>query len=632
MGNKEKNNNQKPNSKRTELLWEGKYDEKGDLKLPERVSLPFQVIETVNESKADREKAQLSFLSGKKDPGSWRNKLIWGDNNLVMSALLEEFAGKINLIYIDPPFATGADFSYRITVGGEEVAKEPSIIEEIAYRDTWGKGISSYLQMMYERLHLMRDLLAEDGSIYVHCDWHIGHYLKLILDEIFGKENFRNEVIWHYEKWVSKSKLFQKNHDTLLFYTKGYEYVFNEIKTVTKNLEEKYKKGYLLGGGYGSQGLVVYDKENLKVKEMIASGKYKVVFASQEGKPLSDVWDIPFINPMANERVNYNTQKPEPLLERIIRISSNENAIIADFFCGSGTALAVAEKITDGDGKLAPRRWIGCDLSRFAIQTTRKRLLEIENCNPFEVLNLGKYERQYWQASIVSGKTVEQRIDEYLAFILKLYKAEPLAGFSHLHGRKAGRLVHIGAVDAPVTLSEVEETIEEAVKADQKKIDILGWEFAFGVDAEVIKQQKARSVDIRLLHIPREVMNKRVAESGQVDFYDLGALELGLHKDSNKVQVEIKYFFIPNLDLVKEEEVRAKIKKWQDYIDYWSVDWDFKEDTFHNQWQDYRTRKDHSLKLKSDWHTYESSGKYQIVVKVIDVFGNDTTRLWEVEI
>ena len=191
-----KANNQGRQVSRAELVWAGKYDERGNLRPVERTILPFQVVETVNEPKADRERVQRELLTKQSEDGPWRNRLIWGDNKFVMASLLPKFAGKINLIYIDPPFATGQDFSFRVRVGDEEVLKEPSIIEEKAYRDTWGRGLNSYLQMMHDRLVLMRELLADDGSIYVHLDWHLGHYVKVAMDEIFGKENFRNEIVW----------------------------------------------------------------------------------------------------------------------------------------------------------------------------------------------------------------------------------------------------------------------------------------------------------------------------------------------------------------------------------------------------------------------------------------------------
>jgi len=580
----------------TELVWSGKRKE------VDRVSLPFQTIETVNESKADRENRQMELLSGKKPTSKWQNKLIWGDNKLVMASLLKEFAGEIDLIYIDPPFATGADFSYKTNVGEEVVVKEPSIIEELAYRDTWGKGMDSYLQMMYDRLVLMKDLLSEKGSIYIHLDWHVGHYVKLIMDEILGKENLVNEIIWSYKTGGISKNAFARKHDIILFYSKTNKYAFN-----TQYYKSYQRKKY----NYSKKYPEFFDEEN-------QMWYHKAV--------CRDVWDDIFVigtEPGNPERLDFPTQKPEALLERIIKASSNEHSIVADFFCGSGTTSAVAEKLG--------RRWIMCDLGRFALHTTRKRLLQIEGCRPFEILNLGKYERQYWYTTISSGKTKEQSIIEYIRFILNLYKAEPISGFQHLHGRKAGRVVHVGAVDAPVTLVEVEEVIDECKKAKQDKIDILGWEFEMGIDAEVEKQAKAKGVKLRLLKIPREVMEKRMVELGQVEFYDLAALKVDMNTNKQDVTAEIKHFYIPHLDLVKEEEVRQKIKKWQDYIDYWAVDWDFKEDTFHNQWQDFRTRKEPSLELKTKY-AYDKPGRYKIVVKVVDVFGNDTTKIEEMTV
>lgn len=594
----------------TELVWTGKRKE------VDRVSLPFQVIETVNESKTDRDNRQMELLSGKKPTGKWRNKLIWGDNKLVMASLLKEFAGKIDLIYIDPPFATGADFSYKINVGEETVVKEPSIIEELAYRDTWGKGTNSYLQMIYSRVIIMKDLLSEKGSLYIHLDEKIGHYVKVIMDEIFGKNNFQREITWNTASlnvagFKGEANNWIYGSGSILYYTKTREFIFNKqhVARSKEFIARNYK-----------------DRDSKGLYRITRRGN-KLYLKDDKGDAVTNVWnDILSFNYVAiasRESVFYPTQKPEALLERIIKASSDQNSIIVDFFSGSGTTGAVAEKLG--------RRWIMCDLGRFAIHTTRKRLLQLEGCRPFEIRNLGKYERQYWYTTISSGKTKEQSIIEYIRFILNLYKAEPISGFQHLHGRKTGRVVHVGAVDAPVTLVEVEEVIDECKKAKQDKIDILGWEFEMGIDAEVEKQAKAKGVKLRLLKIPREVMEKRTSELGQVEFYDLAALRVGINTNKQDVTVEIKHFYIPHLDLVKEEEVRQKIKRWEDYIDYWAVDWDFKEDTFHNQWQDFRTRKDPSLKLKAKY-TYGKQGRYKIMVKVMDVFGNDTTKVEEVTI
>jgi hypothetical protein len=342
---------------------------------------------------------------------------------------------------------------------------------------------------------------------------------------------------------------------------------------------------------------------------------------------MSDVWEISQITAPFPEYLRFDTQKPEALLRRIIQASSNPGDLVADFFCGSGTMLAAAEK------EEFKRRWIGCDLGRFAIHTTRKRLLDIPDCQPFEILNLGKYERHYWQMNGINERhsSGEKAIYEYLAFIVKLYHAEPVIGFSHLHGKKAGRMVHVGATDAPVTLSEIIEALEECSANKMTALDVLGWEWEMGLHDVVGHEAKRRGVDLRLLNIPREVMDKRAVEAGDVHFYELAYVETDVIRQDATVQVVLRDFVIPSLELVPLE-VRDKVKKWSDYIDYWAVDWDFKEDTFHNQWQSYRTRKHPTLATESELHHYPSHGAYKLLVKVVDIFGNDTTKLLEVKV
>lgn len=272
------------------------------------------------------------------------------------------------------------------------------------------------------------------------------------------------------------------------------------------------------------------------------------------------------------------------------------------------------------------------DLGRYAIHTTRKRLLGIDNCKPFVVQNLGKYERQYWQGVTFKKRSDEQMpIYEYIQFILKLYNAEPLTGMLHIHGKKGKRFVHVGAVDAPVTLTEIKEAMDEVKQAGQKALDILGWEWEMGLHDVVEKTAKESGIHLRLLSIPRDVMDPRATEKGDIVFYELAYLEVEVTQPkSGAFKVKLKDFAIPNLDLIPQE-VREKIKKWSDYIDYWSVDWDWNEDTFHNMWQSYRTRKDRKLELTSDAHKYENSGNHKLMVKVIDIFGNDTTHVIEVK-
>ena len=292
-------------------------------------------------------------------------------------------------------------------------------------------------------------------------------------------------------------------------------------------------------------------------------------------------------------------------------------------FCGSGTTGVVAEKLG--------RRWVMADLSRYAIHTSRKRLLGIVGCKPFKVQNLGKYERQYWQGVTFKKQSTEQiPIFEYIKFILDLYNAEPISGMLNIHGKKGKYLIHIGAIDAPVTLLEIKDAINEVKRTGQNSLDILGWEWEMGLHDVVEKEAKTQGVNLRLFTIPRDVMDTRAVEKGEITFYEQAFLEVIANKDKiSQFVIELKDFAIPNLDLIPED-VRNKIKKWSDYIDYWAVDWDYKEDTFHNMWQSFRTKKNRTIELKTDVHPYSVKGKHIIMVKVIDVFGNDTTRILEV--
>ena len=605
---------------KTELVWPGKYNEDGTLKEVPRVSLPFQVIETVNESRATREAKKggvqgglFEVYDGKEGDtfeAGWRNKLIWGDNLLVMGSLLEKFAGKIDLVYIDPPFATGADFSFTAAIGesGDEVLKEQSIIEEKAYRDTWGSGLHSYATMICERIALARDLLSDKGAIFVHCDWHVSHVIRWVLDEAFGPENFRNVITWNYRKFGRSGGYYPRSHDDIFFYSKSDSAFFKP--QFTEPSESTLRRwGNKKRGGKDPNNRFATDEES-------------------QGAVMPDHWDINLIIGANPERMDFPTQKPEELLRRIITGSSEPGQIVADFFCGSGTTLAVAEKLG--------RRWIGCDLGRWGIHVTRKRLLGIENSKPFEMLNLGKYERQYWQGVTFGGAKdkplAEQALYEYLAFILKLYGAQPLAGMAQLHGKKGKAMVHIGSVDAPVTIAEIDAAVDECAKLKQGELHVLGWEWEMGLYDLMVEAAKKKKVKLLLLQIPREVMEQQAAAKGDVRFFELAYLEAKVKKPKKlTAQVALKDFVIPNTELIPED-VRSKVKKWSDYIDYWAVDWDFQNDTFMQGWVTYRTRKERKLPLTSDAYAYEKPGKYRILVKVIDIFGNDTSQAFDVEV
>ncbi len=676
---------------RTELVWPGKYAEDGMRKETPRGSLPFQVIERINESRAAREARKapqtLSLFDvyegkeGESFEKGWRNKIIWGDNLIVMNSLLEKFAGKIDLIYIDPPFATGADFSFTAEVGdsGAEIEKEQSTIEEKAYRDTWASGVDSYLHMLSERLRLMHDLLSPDGSLYFHIDPNLAPYVRLLLEEIFGSGGFLNEIIW--KRQSAKSGAFEglgqygRIHELVLFYTKSDRWIWNQQFT---DYSEDYKdtwyrftdeksgtrfrlsdltapgtrkgdsggpikvNGELVrpaAGRHWALGLKEGETVQQAMNRLVAEGRihhqpgnmpaYRRYLDEMPGVMLQDLWmDVSPIAPQGAERLNYPTQKPEELLARLIRTSSNEGSIVADFFCGSGTTLSVAEKLG--------RRWIGCDLGRWAIHVTRKRLLGIESCKSFEILNLGRYERQYWQG-VTFGEAkdkplTEQAFYEYLAFILKLYGAQPVTGLAHLHGKKGKALVHIGAVDAPVTIDEIVKAIEECLQVRQTELHVLGWEWEMGIYDLMIDEAKKRGVKLVLFQIPREVMEQQAVDRRDIQFFELAYLEVDIKSAKQlSATVSLKNFIIPNTELIPDE-VRSKIKKWSDYIDYWAVDWDFQNDTFMQGWVAYRTRKDRALALKSDPNIYNKPGKYRIVVKVIDIFGNDTSQAFDYEV
>jgi hypothetical protein len=348
-----------------------------------------------------------------------------------------------------------------------------------------------------------------------------------------------------------------------------------------------------------------------------------------QGVPLQNLWtDIPPVNPQANERVGYPTQKPEALLDRIVRASTDEGGLVLDCVCGSGTTAVVAEKLN--------RRWIAADLGRFAVHTTRKRLLNIENVRPFMVQNLGKYERQLWQSAEFGDET-QTRTAAYRRFILATYQAQPIEGYAWLHGIKAGRLVHIGTVDAPVTVGDVKQIAAEFVKAigtgkdspTSKAVDVLGWDFAFETN-EVARQSAGRAgLEVRFWRIPREILDKRAVEQGDIRFFELAALGVDVTRRGREVTVRLADFMIPTDEV--PEEIQRAITDWSQWIDYWAVDWDNRGDAFHNQWQTYRTKSEPTLQ-KSAAHDYEAAGTYQVVVKVIDILGNDTTKSLSVEV
>lgn len=671
--------------KEVELLWNGKTDE------VENMVLPFQTIEHIDEPRSeDKIKAQSSLfdISGRQIQG-WSNKLIWGDNKLILSSLKNgplrkqiEAEGGLKLIYIDPPFDVGADFSMNIEIGEENFTKKPSVIEEIAFRDTWGKGMDSFMAMIYERLKLMYDLLSVDGTIYVHCDWRVSSFIRLTLDEIFGENNFLNELIWHYQAGTAPLKGFAKKHDNIFVYTKTKnENIYNPIRLLVKN-EDIYP---------------LIDENGRKYR--MSGNNNATRYYADEGRKADDVWtwldrkenNVVQVFHALPEHIGYPTQKPEKLMERIIRASSNEGDLVADFFCGSGTTLAVAEKLG--------RKWIGSDLGKFSIHTTRKRMIGIQrelkktstDFRAFEILNIGKYEREKFLNVNENLRDEEKRIQrenkekEFIKLILSAYKAEPINSFNSFVGKKRDRLVAIGSIDSPVTGDLLEKIINECQEKKITKADVLGFDYEMGLDFESAKKI---GIDVQFKVIPREVFDKKAVEKGQVKFYDIayievkpiirgrgnvkevaveltdfsvfynqdntGEVEEKLQSGGNKIFIEngqvIKISKDKNTDIIEKEILT---KKWTDWIDYWSVDFDFenkkeiirvidektgeeKEEwtgsyIFENEWQSFRTKKDRSLELISVFKEVPK-GKLRMAIKVIDIFGNDTTKVVEINI
>ena len=659
---------------RTELVWEGKYDEFGRRREVDvaGLAMPLQKIETIDEPRSRAEAQGYLFDQEKAHRDDFRNRLIWGDNKLVMSGLLDEFGGAVKLVYIDPPFDVGDDFGLSVQIGeGQrtDVKKDPSIIEFVAYRDIWGKGADSYLNMIYERLVLIRELLAEDGSLYVHCDWRVNSFIRVIMEEVFGSRHFRAGICWKSSPGHSDQSLYGEMQNTILFATKSDNPIWNQLyqdydeeylaqhyqkrEADGRRFEDDNLTAYgLKGGGYEYEwkGVTKLWRRPIESMELLEEEKriyytkngvarYKRYLDEMPGSPVSDLWlDISRINSQANEKNGYPTQKPEVLLERIIKASSNEGDLVADFFCGSGTTLAVAEKLG--------RKWIGSDLGRFAIHTARKRLIGVqrdlhESNKPyrsFDVYNLGRYERQWWQQEALKGAEEEHR-----AVVLHFFRAEVLSSAPSplLHGRKGTALVHVDGIDSIFTRGELSELAKAVKAAGGKKVHCLAWDFEMDIRQSVAAVESELGLSIKLHRIPREIMERNRTEVPP--FFEVALLEakpvVKKAKRGNGKTVDLKLVeFLPSLTEVPSRELEAlqerAVESGFDFIDFWAVDFDWHpNEPFNHHWQDYRTRKDRTLKTVSDAaFEYECSGKHTICVKVVDVFGCDTSITVEVNV
>ena len=587
-----------------ELVWNGKTRDVCT------TVLPFQTLEHIDEPRMETKTQADLFDSRGRQMKGWSNKLIWGDNKLILSSLKAgplrqqiEDAGGLKLIYIDPPFDVGADFSMDIEIGGETFHKEPNLLEQIAYRDTWGRGADSFISMIYERLVLMHELLAPDGSIFVHCDWRVSGYIRLALDEVFGKDHLRNEIIWAFTGPGSPGmSQFNRKHNTVFWYSRSKDsWQFND-KDIRVPHDEKTAgnfKGGLEGSGFRGDS-----------------------YALPDGKIPESWWEMAIAQRFPVDgikRVGYPTEKPWALVERIIRACSSEDELVADFFSGGGIVAAVAESLG--------RKWIATDLGKFSIHTTRKRLIGVQrklkaaerDFRAFEVLNLGRYERQAY-LNIGGRLNAEQRAAalaqkerEFRELILRAYKSDPLgtegaAQDGFFHGTRNGRLVVIGPINMPVGRLFVEEVITECRKRGASRADILAFEFEMGLFPAVLEEARGKGIDLSPKYIPADVFDKRAVDKGQVVFHDISFVEAEPRYDKkNKlaVSIELTDFSVyytqgagehavtalkeGRSDVICEQGQLYKINKskggvinrelltkhWTDWVDYWAVDFDY---------------------------------------------------------
>ena len=674
-----------------ELVWDGKSGSVTD------VRLPFQVIEQVDEPRSEKlSQSQFGLfdVSGRQLKG-WSNKLIWGENKFILSSLQSgslrdeiEKNGGLKLVYIDPPFDIGANFKIDIDIGGEVFEKSPSILEEIAYRDTWGSGSDSFLSMLYERIILIHRLLNNEGSIFLHIGQQVNYHAREMLDEVFGKNNFVGEIIWNYgtpSGGRASSDKAIKTHEYILHYAKNID------QLVLNKQYLEYSEKYI------NDRFTNYDENGRRYRTRERSNGVieRQYLDESNGVPLSQVWtDIKptyalHLIKRKQEETGYPTQKPEALLERILKYASNENDLVADFFSGSGTTASVAEKLN--------RKWIASDIGKFSIHTTRKRLIQTQrelkksdkNWRAFEVLNLGKYERGMLIANLTgldSDKLVQEiqlrKDKEFEKIILTAYNANYIANDSIFTGSKNNRLIAIGPLNLPVTRLFVEKVIEECKRIGSTKADVLAFEYEMGLFPNIQEEARKIGVDLSFKYIPRDVFDKRAVASGQVKFHDVAYVEVIAHIKDNKVEIELVDYsvgyqqdsidsadkqigksgiktVVENGQVIKLTKSKEGIisrtlltKHWSDWIDYWAIDWDFAnrkeivniknkvtgeleamwtgDFIFENEWQSYRTKKDRNIELKSI--PYELTvGTRKIAIKVVDIFGNDTMKIIEVK-
>ena len=562
---------------RAYINWFGK-------KAPETIQYyPAQLVEKTQGSE-DIKDPQFQTLEK-----NWHNLIFHGDNKECLSNLLTHgFRGKVDLIYIDPPFDSGADYVRKVELRGIKTkldGEEQSLYEQVQYNDIWKND--SYLQFMYERLILLRELLSDQGSIYLHCDWHKSHHLRFLLDEVFGEENFVNEVVWCYTGPSQTNRNFVRKHDTILVYSKTNEYIFN-----TEQLRVPYKKSTAVSGKSSFTG----NTPEEKIKEL-----------DERGKLLEDWWnDIAGIAYAHGQDENYPTQKPEALLERIIKASSNEGSIVLDCFMGSGTTQAVAQKLG--------RKWIGIDCNKGSIQTAIKRLQKIINGDNKDLLN-----QQKTSAKILHYKVNNydfREIKDSTDIIVKKYGLEK-SNDDYFNFKKGEKFVKVIDLHRPLTPLDIAQIIDKALEKESDE-DVLvycsGTQDYFKIE-ELKNQHNKMRAGINTLSIT-DIQKDGVIQFKPAEF------EIEIKKNGKTAEIEIKNYLshqiLQKMNLEKSI-FDTQITNFKSQIDYILIDTNYNGEIFKTHFSDVPKRKTDLIKAK---YTLEAQGK--IAIKIVDMLGEES--------
>lgn len=597
------------------------------------------------------------------DGGSWMNRLVYGDNLLTMQALLAgdpqtglpSLRGKVDLIYIDPPFDSKADYRTKVVLPGIDIQQKPTVVEQFAYADTWEEGTISYLKMIYKRLILMKELLSDKGTVYVHIDWHIDSYVKIMLDDIFGKDNFRDQIIWYYPGGIKAvPHYFPRKHDCIYCYSKTNNYVFNNQR---KGIEDNSL--YSRWIKYSEDGETITYKNfprtdkvkfDMYVKRFISQNKREPkdedVIYRFEGALVDDVWDdCPAVFRLLNEKTGYSTQKPASLLERIIKASSNEGDLVCDFFGGSGTTAAVAEKLG--------RRWITCDIGKPASLVMRKRFIDQE-VNPFLYQSIGDYQKEAFH----NNKKL-RRVGDLSQVVLGLFGALPFSpeqvsdrNFGYVKGTR-----NLVMVDSPNRLTTA-ATVRRAVEAkasllggDWDKVIVLGWNFAFDISQAI---EKYKNSNVEVLVIPPDLLDKlskkgfkkliadKTVRFSSLQYLVVNPVEVTMNGNGeDELDISLNNYVLlspDNIPLDDKDKEKLQQVMEQDplsLIEYWSIDPDYDGDTFRSTWQDYRENVDNdSDPLHCVYSTriaMPHKDERKVCVKAVDVFGFESQVILDVK-